>query len=135
MGTCLASACISSLLVVFWREVVEIVLDEVRVLCICLCLEEARSSYVEVISVSPCFCLCIRLDIGRLLVDCETDDAMYLLEEEVSDLCGQEHRNRRHLCWQERGRERVLEEGHLDDRWSDHQGGRYRLRIGRNHGR
>jgi hypothetical protein len=120
MAICLVEVCISSLWAGFLSEVVGIVLCEAMVPCICLFLEVARSSCEVVTSVFLCSCLCIRLDIGHLLLDYESDGATYLLGEAVSGPCGQEHMSRQHRCWEERGRGhgrgRVLEEGH----WGDH---------------
>jgi hypothetical protein len=127
--------CIASLSAEFSLSVVETVLYEAMVPNIYLCLGVVRSFCVVGISVSPCSCLCIRLDIGRRLVDYGSDGATCLREEEVIDLFDQAHMNRQHQCWEERGRGRVLEEDRWDDRWSDRQDGKYRLRIGRNRGR
>jgi len=115
MVICLVEVYISSLWVVFSLEVVETSLEEAIVPCICLCLEAARNFCAVVISASPYSCLCIRLDIGRLLLDYESDGATCLLGGEVSGLYDQAHMSRQHRYWEERGHGRVLEEDRLDD--------------------
>lgn len=138
MATCLVEGCIASLWEEFSLGVVEIVLDEEKVPCICQYFAVVRNSSVEVTSAAPCFCLCIRLDNGRRLGDCVSVVSRYLLEEGENGPYGQEHTSRQRClaeCLVGRGRGRALEEGHAGDRLNARQDGRCRLRSGRSRGR